>query len=296
MTQQHCIRECKSFRRHVTPCQAAAGADGYWGPLTIPGYTPEEVRELAFDADFHITEPPWREGVYVGRYGGIDTWHHCPGCKPRRATHGLLCASCHGRLHDRLTGQHGIRWAYDELDDDLIPSQGSGQKVSGSSTPTPPVNLNVMDLQREILTAAGDWLWALADRFNLHGPDWWRIRIEQTSRRAWAPQTSDELGETLTYINAWLDRLEQEPDLIVTLYDQADQILRKTSHVAPWKAKPRRIPGAVCPNCDRTAITVLAGSDRASCQRCDANYDRRRFESSEEILAEHNREKETSTR
>jgi len=66
----------------------------------------------------------------------------CPVC--RRKTDALVCASCWSSTVDRLSK---IPEGYTSLGEELVPSQGVGERVGGSKTPPIPVKLEVLHLR-----------------------------------------------------------------------------------------------------------------------------------------------------
>lgn len=284
-----CIRGCMRYRKHYSDCPAQDGRDGAWLP-----WQPTFDRDELFDADLRRG---WylelARTVHATRAGDLDVWHRCPGCLPVEAKHGLLCESCHLRLADRLKSpmpydtasghrkynlaKGSLIWAFQHIAGDLAPGRGSGEKVTTSRTPPAAASLGILDLRREILAEVGAWLSATCRAFGLHGPDWWRMRVDEASRRAWAPQDSAELADAIRYISTWLDRVETLPG-VVQLYDASERLLSRVAAVAPWEARPRKLRGIACPECDRDALAVFEGSDNVTCRRCRAVFGRERYD------------------
>lgn len=266
-----CTRGCTLFRKHKQDCRVEDGSAGVWLPWTPPeGFVdpPELNEEFTLDGlRIHLTKR------------GFEYWHTCNGCQPRRATHGCLCESCHLRMGGWLSGGPGsLRWAYDWIAPDLEPGQNAaptGKIRSGKRVPPAAMALHVHVLRQDIAAYLGGWLGALCDRFTLHGPDWWSWRNEEHQ----IPKKQREINEAAQYLVTWLDRIEQVPELVTDMYDEAQQLLRRVIAQAPWEPKRTRLPKLSCPECERESVTIATGDEHLTCRRCGvliprAKYDR----------------------
>jgi hypothetical protein len=305
VTGQPCSRGCLHHQRHLEkPCPVPDHQSGVFQALEIPGMIPGDMRDMFFDADTHALAPHWRQGVYVTRYGRLDTWHHCPGCKPRDATHGTVCDQCHLRLTGWLTGSRSIAWAYDWVAADLEPRQTAAGKITGSKAPPAAMALAIYDLRQEIAATLGSWLGMVCGAFALNGPEWWRRRITEAEKRAqrppkppgvssidwaeqhprlndwraWLPQNEVEIGGACKYLATWLDRIEEVPDLVASIYDTAHTLMGRIAKIAPWQAKARNLPGIPCPSCNREALAIFEGSDEVECRRCNEIIPQERYD------------------
>lgn len=258
---------------------------------------PAETRETFFDADTHLLTPKWRAGVHVNRYGGIETRLRCSGCQPRDATHGLLCKTCHAQMHGWLAGGHTLAWAHDWLAADIQPGQNNagGDKIRASRTPPAALNLTIHDLRQDINAWFARWIGATCIQHNLTGPRWWRTRIDRARRRrsrgiddagdwrAQLPRNRHELEDGRQFLAAWLDRIETDAELVLPMYEEAYDLMRRVQQAAPWEARPRNLRGISCPECQREALALYEGCDWVECRRCDAFFERDRYDIWSEI-------------
>jgi 5-methylcytosine-specific restriction endonuclease McrA len=186
-----------------------------------------------------------------------------------------------------VPSEASIAWAYDWLAADREPRQaatGLDKIMQGKKVPPAALNLHATVLRDDICIALGRWLRWLAEEYNLHGPDWWRFRVdrrryEASSWRSWRPQTQREVTDAQKYLAGWLDRIEGSPDLAAGMYRDAEDLMVRVASLAPWRAEPKRLPDIECPSCDRAALALYSGDEHLTCGRCGeivkrATYDR----------------------
>ena len=116
---------------------------------------------------------------------------------------------------------------------------------------------------------------AICDRFSLHGPDWWSWRDEGHQ----IPKNQREVNEAAQYLITWLDRVETVPEMVAEMHDEAQQLMRRVTALAPWEPKRTRLPKLSCPECGRESVTIATGDEHLTCRRCGvliprAKYDR----------------------
>jgi hypothetical protein len=298
-----CTRGCTLFRKHLKTCPVSDGSNGAWVPFE--GSEPERS-----DLLFVLHNAPETKSAQLNARGELEVWHVCNGCLPRDAKHGSLCESCHVRLEQWLHGyiRYGkwtpstgsIGWAYDWLSEDRVPTQmmGAFDKIkTGKKAPPAALNLMIHDLRQDMAQALAQWLGMVCQQFGLYGPEWWHARVEEAKRReedrsrdayapytemdwrAWLPQSSAEVIDAQRYLSNWLDRIESVPDVAVSIYDTANELIKKVAGVAPWEPKPRRLGReVVCPECERPALAIFEGQTSVTCMRCDAVFGRERYD------------------
>jgi hypothetical protein len=264
MHEQPCARGCLAYRRHLPRvCRVNDGKDGAWVPVTLQGVIPGDVREMFFDADTYLLAPSWRAGVFVTRYGALEVWHRCT----------------------------------DWLAADLEPGQtGAGNdKIRTSRTPPAALNLTVYELRQDLAAWFSHWIAMTCIQFDLTGPNWWRQRVDVARRRrargvddpadwrAQLPHGRREIQSGRRLLVAWLDRIEADSELVLPMFEDAELLMRRVQQLAPWEARPRNLRGIACPECERDALALFEGCDFVECRRCDAVYDRDRYDIWSEI-------------
>jgi len=199
-----------------------------------------------------------------------------------------------------------IAWAYDWLSEDRVPTQmmGAFDKIkTGKKAPPAALNLMIHDLRQDLAQALGRFVSEICNEFGLYGPEWWRHRMDEARRqqearsrdayapyaetdwRAWLPQTSAEVIDAQRYLLNWLDRIESVPDVAVSIYDTANELIKKVAGVAPWEPKPRRLGReVVCPECERPALAIFEGQTSVTCMRCDAVWGRDKYDLWAEVI------------
>ena len=305
-----CARGCTLFRKHLKTCPVNDGSAGAWEP-----YKPYKIEVIAI---CHTKDCTVRTHghVHETERGELEVWHACNGCLPRDAKHGSLCESCHVRLEQWLHGYHrhkvwtpstsSIAWAYDWLSEDRVPTQmmGAFDKIKiGKKAPPAALNLMIHDLRQDLAQALAQWLGMVCQQFGLYGPEWWHARVEEAKRReedrsrdayapmaevdwrAWLPQSSAEVIDAQRYLSNWLDRIESVPDVAVSIYDTASELIKKVAAVAPWQPQARRLKGVPCPTCEREALVIFEGSSNVECRRCGEIYGRDRYDIWERVLS-----------
>lgn len=266
-----CVRGCTVYHRHVTKCPVPDRSAGAWVPLTIPGMTGEETREAHFDGDLNLIRPDWRHAVWVGRYGGLETWHDCHGCQPRTAMeHRRVCEHCHDRLTEWLAS---LGWLYGWLSENIPPGNTAGARqdwqLSATSDGTPaPLRVSVLDA-RILLT----------DRV-MELEDCARDVFDRPARQRFT------LRAAVDFLTAWLSRIEDDPDLVVHMFELLEDLFRRSRQLVPWEDRPRRISGIICPHCERTTLEVKPGSEDVSCRTCNAVIPKEKYLFWIRVLAE----------
>lgn len=278
-----CTRGCTLFRKHKSDCRVEDGSAGVWVPAAGIPLSEANAPQAVVGAGTRSVPPEGHDlnnhSTRITPRGTLEVWHACNGCTPRRATHGCLCESCHLRMQGWLgIGPGSLRWAYDWVAPDLEPGQNAaptGKIRSGKRVPPAALALHVHVLRQDIAAYLGGWLGALCDRFSLHGPDWWSWRNEEHQ----IPKKQREINEAAQYLVTWLDRIEQVPELVTDMYDEAQALLRRVIAQAPWEPKRTRLPKLSCPECERESVTIATGDEHLTCRRCGvliprAKYDR----------------------
>jgi ribosomal protein L37AE/L43A len=244
-------------------------------------------------------------GYGLGRYGQLQEWRECSGCQPRPAAHGVLCDQCFTRLSGWFVGPRNLGWCWYWLASDLIPGQSAqGDKVRGTRTPPAAMSIAAYDLRQDILAGLGGWLGTVCGQFQLDGPVWFRRRLEEARRRqgareqdpfapwaemdwrAWLPQDAPlsdvdkttEIQDACRYLAGWLEKVCGVEDLALSMYDQAGRLYRQVQAVAPWEAKAQRMPGLICPTCEREALVRWEGDEHLKCRRCGEIVTRQRYD------------------
>lgn len=126
----------------------------------------------------------------------------CPVC--HRKTDALVCASCWSATVDRLSK---IPEGYEALEEELIPSQGVGERVGGSKTPPIPVKLEVLYLRTT----------GIKEPLLIHEA---RIRAEQSHTKI------TFRGETRNYIAESCKYLVTHREWIKAHYTEIDHLAR----------------------------------------------------------------------
>ena len=282
-----CARGCTHYRRHVDPCPVEDHHSGAWRPLD---YSDPRRTELADRPDEALPA-----NVQRSRYGTLEEWIACRGCKPRQAAHGVLCEQCHLRLSAALAGQHrgrwfpaegSVGWAYDWLAADREPRQanaGLDKIMAGKREPPAALALHVHDLRQDIAAALGRWLRDVCNEFDLTGPPWWSYRVENRpdvpeSWRAWLPQDQTEVTSAQHYLTSWLHRVESVPELAVPMYADAVDLLVRVAGLAPWRAEPKRLRSIPCPVCERDGLAMFDGDENVTCTLCGEVITRARYD------------------
>lgn len=304
-----CARACTQWRRHdEKTCPVGNGQDGAWVPAVLDPQSElaaalDELRSVVLDTGWPDEERDEAEstlrdaGYTISRYGGLEVWHPCGGCLPRPAERGVLCDQCWLRLSAIFTGPRNLAWCWYWLGPELTPSQSTaGDKVGGSRTPPAPIAVGVHDLRQDILTAIGRWLGEVCAEFGLFGPDWWRTRAQTaiTRRdphtpadwRALQPQdvrcsaTDDasEIVDACRWLGVWLTSISRTEHLVLPMHDLATRLHGRVRQTAPWEPKAQRMPGLVCPACEREALVRWEGDEHLTCRRCGEKVQRQRYD------------------
>jgi hypothetical protein len=312
-----CSRGCLHHQRHLEKtCPVPDHQTGVYLALEIPGMIPGDMRDMFFDADTHALNPRWRQGVYVTRYGRLDTWQHCPGCKPRDATHGTVCDQCHHRLVEWLTNAPAL---FEWLTANLPPGNAAGAKRDWQRPATPdgppaPIRVQVLDVRNLLADRLIELEDSVRDVFNLtprqgaggptrtrasstHGPSSPPNASAEHLTRERSPVSSNPNSEITTmassqfrgrcrFLLEWLPRVEQDSDEIRHQFDLLEDVYRRARTLVPWEDRPRRVVGISCPECDRNTLEVKPGQEDVTCRTCRAVIDRHRYEIWVRILAD----------
>lgn len=132
----------------------------------------------------------------------------CPICQKK--TGSLVCDSCWAKTVDRLAE---IPEGYQALEEELIPSQGVGERVGGSKTPPIPVKLEVLHLRTQ----------GIKEPLLVHEA---RIRAQQNHTKI------TFRGETLNYISKSTAYLIAQRDWIKSHYTEIDHLVKDVFHIS----------------------------------------------------------------
>ena len=195
----------------------------------------------------------------------------CPGCQPRRAVLGRLCARCAHHLEDWLSNdmpepdwyskpadqrreiKASLTWAYhcvdDAIDRGIAGIAYDGDQIGFTREPPVPVNLARLDMLRGIDDTVSTWLEAWCEHRGLSGPDFY------------------ELAYACRYLTSWIDELAAwEP--VRDMWDEISTLMAKAHSLAPWRREARRCDGVPCPDCGRDELVVYGGDDLVTCRWC----------------------------
>jgi hypothetical protein len=274
---EQCIRGCTIRRKHLKDCPASDHSDG--------AFVAYSADEATLDGLCSGDHPRGRDKVWIGRYGGLETWHSCYGCKPRVARHGLLCPSCHLRLEEWVSGDHGLAWVYDWLGENLSRGGTSAarqdwQRPTGKEGAPLPIRESIHD--HRVL---------LSDRVYIA-----EERTRQVFNRP-AAEGAFDLAVALKFLSSWQVKIETEAELVVWMWDKFEETMRDAASIAPWRDAPRRILGVACPECELEALAVYSGDENVTCRNCRLVIPKERYEIWVRILAyeaQHGTDKESA--
>lgn len=233
-----CIRGCTIRQKHEEMCP---------------------VDDYETTAKYETNVVPW-----------LDQWqwvisHTCHGCKPRQASNGTVCATCHHRLTDWLTGVNGLTWVHWWLGRNLAASGSSAARQDWQRVGTPdghptPLSIAVHDLRTH-----------LSDRV-LEVEDAVRDLFDRPSR-----DTPFNIRTACQFLNAWLTKIEDDGSLVGYVYEKLEEPMRDAGAIRPWRDRPRRLPGIPCPECDKAALAVMPGEENVTCRDCDCTLTPQRY-------------------
>lgn len=262
-----CSHGCTVYRRHLNACPVKDHSAGTWTASTLT----DEQRDALMDGDaFLVGLEVSRRDVWIGRYGGLETWLECGGCQPRDATYGTVCENCHARLTAWLSQ---LSWLNGWLTANILPGNAAGAKQDwqrpGSQDGQPaPLRVAVLDV-RDLLVSR-------------------MIELEDCARDVFdRPARTGEfhLPTAAAFLHAWLSKIEDDADLVNHMIELLEDLFRRARQIAPWEDRPRRISGIICPHCERTTLEVRPGNEDVSCRTCEATIPKTRYEIWTRILA-----------
>ena len=208
----------------------------------------------------------------------------CSNC--RRDTERLICDSCWQFAIEQLKT---FPQRYGELESELLPSRGYGQRVSGTRTPPLPVRLETLHLRSGGIS-----------RPLMQHETSIRIELQHTK----ITFRGDELGR----ITKSVEYLTAQEEWIYKNYVDADRLTESIIHISNqikyvlgWKSDEILI--GVCPTMDtdgnacgtplRVNIKILESGGNITCKRCKTTWEDERWrflgkvlESEEQIQAE----------
>lgn len=220
----------------------------------------------------------------------------CPGCQPRRAVLGLLCATCVRHLEDWLSNdvadpdwytqpadrrreiRSSLAWAVHcvdtAIDRGITGIAYDGDRVGVTKAPPAPVNLARLDVMRDIDDTMSSWLEAWCAHRGLRGPDTY------------------ELTYACRYLASWIDELAAwEP--VRDMWDEIQQLMSRAHALAPWRQQARRCEGVPCPDCGQPNLVVYDGDDLVTC-RCGVTLHRDEYTRWVRVIADEARPKPLS--
>lgn len=247
-----CARGCTQIRYHVVSCPVERGAQ--WA--FVPAALSDAERELIVDADLYAQGKTGdlRHALYALRTTSLWRVHDCWGCAPRRARFGVLCARDHNKLVEQLDQ---LPWIYDWLTQNIEPGsvvQSEARKLRVAGSPAPG-NIAVWDARELLVDVLRDTAKHVRVRFKL-----------QRSKKQQNVATMSQ------FLRAWLEKIEEIDDLAVFVVDAVDSIVTQARRVAPWDAKPRRLEGVPCPECEAQTLVIPPGTVDARCTNRECGY------------------------
>lgn len=178
----------------------------------------------------------------------------CGGCLPRRATHGLLCHTCHRRFELMLTDAPVVyRWLTGNLtaatgrDPDLSMWDGDRPEL-GSDQPLP-ISAAVFDLRQLLADRLSAWVDDFAEDVDVEKPA--RSTVEADA----------------TFLLRWINSLEL-CDWIGDWWVELAETMSDAHALAPWRPSLRRVPHVPCPGCEETNLVIFGGESDITCQSC----------------------------
>lgn len=275
-----CCRGCTIRGRHLNTCRVEDHETEAWVEVSPTDQYLDELLAPPTEDEPLLPRNPAVAGMAIGERGLIQRIH-CTGCKPRRAEHELVCATCHRRLQDWLDGEHGLVWVYGWMGENLPIGGSSHQqewskpaKVSGSPAP-----LKVALAAHRIL---------LLDR---------AFEVDTAARDLFDRPANDrpfDLADTCRFLLAWLTKIEQDASFVGYVYEQFEEVMRDAAVMVPWRDRPRRVHGIMCPSCELMSLAVYGGDEDVTCLSCRSVIPKERYEIWTRILADQAMQQEAS--
>ena len=221
----------------------------------------------------------------------------CPGCQPRRAVRGRLCAHCAHHLEDWLSNDmpepdwhqqpadqrrpiraslaYAVQCVDTAIDRGIPGIAYDGDRVGTTKAPPAPVNLARLDVLRDIDDTMSSWLEAWCAHRGLRGPDTY------------------ELTYACRYLDSWIDELAAwEP--VRDMWDEIRMLMSRAHALAPWRQLVKVCDGVPCPDCGHTRLVVYGGDDLITCRRCGATLHRDEYTRWVRVIADEARPKPLS--
>lgn len=197
----------------------------------------------------------------------------CKGCLPRRAEHGLLCATCHRRFELMLTDAPTVdRWltgnigagegqAMDEIGQGKVKQHGKGD---GSPAP---LKVDILDTQQLLRDRLSIWVDHHVEDSRVTGPAEHSVDADSKHLLRWLPS-----------ITWW--------DIVGDWWEELAEVFINAHALAPWRPVMRRVPGIPCPECAETNLAIFGGESDITCLSCRTLIREEHFQLWERIVRE----------
>lgn len=232
-------------------------------PRPIPGWLTEQREKI---------HGCIRGCISHGRH--LPTCHDttCRGCLPRPTGAGMLCPTCYQRLEDWLTTQLLTAWTWlgDNLGQHVPAINYDRDTIRTSRNSTAPLRLDVHDTRTRFTDCISGWEDAVRTHYN-----------QPTNQPV-------NITDACRYLTAQLPRLDRDDtanDLLLSMWEELDDLVREAHQVAPWRPADRHLNGIPCPNCSRTTLTITDGSVDVTCQTCEKQWTREQYDRWTALLA-----------
>ncbi len=237
---------------------------------------------------WHLPTCEWTSAVEAHKgLPGAPSAPECRGCRPRYATYGLVCESCHAHL---------VEW--------LSPASATFVDVEGRTMPVSGAAWVRRHLTAEIhairsVSARQDWerpakgdddtrIDRLLDvRQQLD--DALYVAEERAIETFGLTQRLFDAEEAVGLLRTWLGSIERHPEFVVWLYGEGPSkdypegrmltgAMVSAHMAAPWRPARRRVKGVPCPHCNAAALVIFGGSVDVTCTHCWAQIPRERYD------------------
>lgn len=200
-----------------------------------------------------------------------ETPDTCRGCLPQRATHGLLCSTCHRRFELMLTDCGTVdRWLTGNIaagGTGAMDSVGQGkvkQKHAANETPAP-IKVAIFDVRQLLADRLTIWVDHHIEDSGVSGPDRHTVEADAAHLLKWLPS-----------IIWW--------DVIGDWWEELAECFTDAHALAPWRPEVRRLPGVPCPGCAETNLVIYGGETDVACRSCNILMTEDRFELWQRVL------------
>lgn len=219
----------------------------------------------------------------------------CRGCRPRYATHGVLCESCDARLvewlspadatfvdmADRIMSISGVAWVRRHLSDEVGALRSPAARQDWERSRSSDDDQRIDKLLDVIVQLDG----AMS------------LAVEKAIAEFGLTPRLYDVDTAAMILRTWLPSIERDAQFAVWLWGCGPtqewpegrmlQGVMGTAHrVAPWRPARTRVPGIPCPHCDAPALVQFGGSVDVTCTHCWAQIPRERYDIWTRILAE----------